>query len=322
MIYILIINARVGNMYPKIEHDPEALKRLRYAYAASQNEKLTQAKLAEKINRLFEAHGVPDGVIQKQIADWEKGTCNLGLARGLALAQILDTTFSELTHSEILRLGPLETRLLEFASAQEAGQFFLQAESEGRVVSFSGFPCPLYTALVSPQGQPPIEKTATAHKRFEQLAGNHAHTQEFYPLDKLLEFCFSLFSPFSLAEKTAALDRMLEMFSNKYNSLHLVSGSSYLNFTANLLFSRAERAIYLPLFCHTMTALEIRNVWLYERLLGLLQDFYQKNPQNFTTTAESALFISKIKVLLNSWGGKRLRQSGRFMQNVRPNCNG
>lgn len=283
-------------MSQKIDHNPVALKNIRESFSIANDGKMTQSRLAEEMNRMFEAHSIPDGLIQKQIADLETGHCNLSLVRGLAIARVLNTTFSELLHEELLQLGPLENRLLDFATADAAGRFFLEAETEGRVVILSDFPCSIFLDVPSHNRQQTKRATAIERARFAQLLQAHTQSQEFYFIDKVIEFSFSPFSPFSSAEKIAVLDRLIELFSGNHNDLYYIKKLSYPCSTPNLMFSRMKRVVYLPLSCRFFHFLEIRNPVLYERLLGL---FYKGYEADLSGAEESIELLKKIKILLS-----------------------
>ena len=144
---------------------------------------------------------------------------NLDVHQFLELAKGFGVDARDLLKDELMDEFP-GARLDIFETDEQFNEFLFELEAYGRIGIFNTFPSVIYC----------LNGNLSREKRLNRLSSYDTKNIEFYPITAVLNFCFSLCSPYSREGKIAILGKIIQMFSEEghvYNQLNFINTAGF-----------------------------------------------------------------------------------------------
>lgn len=282
-----------------------------------------QAELAYKMNEIFNE----DKMSQRQISSLCREIYDLDVATGLAMSNALGTYLGALLRDDLLTLGNLETRFINFNQNEKgrASQYILKFEQHGRLTAFSSFPSyihfftenAVYTNTVN-------EATIAIHRqrRNSFLRGKSqegmTYTREYYTIDSALHFSLSDINLHSIETRIKVLENVIHTLYMDHNSLHFFVGDDYPYTIANLMISEADGLILSEIPMGIAKFLEIYN----KKLVAELSKFFvekgmESKFQHNVTFSSKFNSIQLVQNMVDLLSGKGLFKDKSFEEKIK-----
>lgn len=256
--------------------------------------------VADKMNEQFKQKGVKESISEQQLKYIVNGQTNLDVTKGLALATVLGCSFVDFLPDEVTELASFESELV-FNSPEDANDYFLEHDQQGRVVICSHFPTYIYLSPLARFKNKCSKTEETAHKkRAKLLKSAYSSTIEYYEIQALLNFIFSPFySTFSKEDKLLIIDNYLKMFpiKNRKNQLYFFSANMQYRRFSSYHLNPAKHLITMSTPLGSDCFLQIKNKIFFDRISNFLNLDKDIHLLEFE---ESVLLLQRLKRLLNS----------------------
>lgn len=264
------------------------------------SKEFTYKNVAEKMNQQLKQAGIKESVSEQQLKYIVNGQTELDITKGLALATVLGCSFVDFLPDEVTELASFESELI-FDSPEDANDYFLEHDQQGRVIICSHFPTYVYLSPLARFKNNCSKKEESAHKkRAHLLKSARSSTVEYYEIQALLNFIFSPFySTFSKEDKLLIIDNYLKMFplKNRKNQLYFFSANMQYRRFSTYHLNHAKHLITMSTPLGSDCFLQIKNKIFFDRIsnfLSLGEDIH------LLEFKESVLLLQRLKQLLIS----------------------
>jgi hypothetical protein len=252
------------------------------------------------MNQQFQQAGVKDSVSEQQLKYIVNGQTDLDVTKGLALATVLGCSFVDFLPDEVTELASFESELV-FDSPEDANDYFLEHDQQGRVVICSHFPTYIYLSPLARFKHNCSKADQSVHKkRIKLLRSARSSTKEYYEIQALLNFIFSPFySTFSKEDKLLIIDNYLKMFplKNRKNQLYFFSANMQYRRFSTYHLNPAKHLITMSTPLGSDCFLQIKNKIFFDRISNFLNLGADIHLLEFE---ESVLLLQRLKQLLIS----------------------